>query len=480
MATPTRNFIDTARISSFSAGVGTGLLFGDKWGSGAIRTGVTLTWSVPQGTAWYDSSYSYYGEWSQWYIFSATEIAGAVRALNSWAYVTNVNFVRVSDNQSTVGEIRFAKTPYTISGSDAHAYMPADVPRSGDIWMNVNRWNLNGSDANRPGTYDYLALMHEIGHALGLKHSFEGSIYNGNTVHPQNDNWFFTIMSYTASPWSRTASPDFYPTTPMYLDLVAIQHLYGRDTTTNATSTRYTFYDTQKYWQTIYDAGGNDTIVSVGYSGSVINLNPGTWSSLGAAINFTDGYWTRDTIMIGPQVVIEHATGGSGSDKLIGNSSNNVLQGNAGFDTISGGTGNDFLSGASGFDTLDAGAGNDTISGGLGNDKLAGGTGSDTFMFNTPLTNMTSGLNVDWVLDFNVKYDTIRLDDAIFKGITKGWLAKGAFALGWARDTTDRIIYEKGTGSLFYDRDGTGAIEKIKFATLPKMLLLTAADFYVY
>jgi serralysin len=461
MASPTSNSIDTARISSFNAGFGTGLLFGDKWGSGTVGTGVTLTWSVPQGTAWYDSAYSYYGEWSQWYYFSATEIAGAQRALNAWAGVANVNFMRVADHQSTVGEIRFAKTSYTMPGSDAHAYMPADVPRSGDVWMNVNTWNLNGSNANRPGTYEYYVLLHEIGHALGLKHAFESSIYNSSTVHPKDDNWFFTVMSYTANPWSSSATPDFYPTTPMYLDLLAIQHLYGRDKTTNAGNSTYTFTSTKKYWQTIYDAGGKDTIVVSGSSGSTINLNPGKWNSLGAAINFSDGNWSRDTVMIGPGVVIENASGGNGADTITGNTSSNTLRGNNGDDTLKGGNGNDVLVGGS------------------GNDLLAGGLGRDHFYFDKRPS--TSSGNIDRIADFNANGDMIYLDDAAFLDLKKGAFPAGAFRLGTsAKDSTDRILYDKATGALYYDPDGTGAAGKIQLAFFSKKPALSAADVMIY
>ncbi|MCG7392222.1 matrixin family metalloprotease [Microvirga sp. ACRRW] len=458
MATPTQNTIDTARVSSFAAGSGTGLLFGDKWGPGKAGAGVTLTWSVPQGTAWYDNNYSYYGEWRQWYIFSATEIAGAQKALKAWDLVSNVAFRRVADDAATVGEIRFAKTAYTMPYSDAHGYMPADVPRSGDVWMNIDKWNLNGSDANRPGTYAYFTLLHEIGHALGLKHSFESSIYNNSTVPSTNDHWFFTVMSYTAGPWSSSARPDFFPTTPMYFDLLAIQHLYGRDTTTNTGNNTYTFRDTQKYWQTIHDAGGKDTIVASGSIGSTINLNPGKWNKLGAAIIFTDGMQSRDTVMIGPGVVIENASGGNGADGITGNSSSNTLKGNAGNDTIKGGSGNDILFGGS------------------GNDILAGGSGQDRFYFDK----RPSGIDVDRITDFNVKDDTIYLDDAAF-GLKKGILSKAAFRLGAnAKDTSDRIVYDKATGALYFDPDGIGSAEKIKFATLPKKLALTVADFLVY
>ena len=43
----------------------------------------------------------------------------------------------------------------------------------------------------------------------------------------------------------------------------------------------------------------------------------------------------------------------------------------------------------------------------------------------------------------------------------------------------DRIVYDKATGALFYDADGTGGAAQIRFATLAKGLKMTYADFFV-
>ena len=79
--------------------------------------------------------------------------------------------------------------------------------------------------------------------------------------------------------------------------------------------------------------------------------------------------------------------------------------------------------------------------------------------------------------------DTIRLDDAIFKGLLGGTLAASAFASntsGNAADASDRIIYESDTGKIYFDSDGTGSAAKVQFATLDKNLALTHADFIVF
>jgi serralysin len=465
MASPVKNDIDTPQIP-VGAGAATALIYGTKWGSSSLGVGVTITWSVPKGTAWFVDTYEYSGENSSWHGLSANEVTGVTKALGAWAKVSGISTLKVSDTKSTVGEIRFAKTSSGPADATAHAYAPWEDPHGGDVWMNAYHWNESGNDAHRPGTYAYLVLLHEIGHALGLKHPFDESIYNSKTLASKYDSYFYTVMSYSAWPGSSTAEPDFYPTTPMYLDLVAIQHLYGRDKTVNAGNTTYEFFKGKKYWQTIDDAGGTDVIVYSGSSKCVIDLRPGYFNTLSDSINFSNGKSSRATVMIGPDVVIEQAQGGSGSDTLIGNGANNRLNGMSGNDKLKAGSGSDVLYG---------GVGNDTLQGEWGKDYLRGGAGKDLFLFNSALSGA-----FDRIADFSPRDDTIRLSDAIFDELKPGALSNGRFCVGSkAKDNVDRIIYDKSTGDLFYDPDGTGSDAQIKFANLISKPKLSAADFYV-
>ena len=151
--------------------------------------------------------------------------------------------------------------------------------------------------------------------------------------------------------------------------------------------------------------------------------------------------------------------------KLTGNALNNSIIGNAGNNTIGGGHGNDKLSG------------------GLGKDILTGGSGKDIFVFNTKLNAKT---NLDKIVDFSVKDDTIWLDNAVFTKLGKGSvtkpgkLNKAFFTIGdKAKDKNDYLIYNSKTGVLFYDADGSGSKAAVAIATLKKGLKLTYADFFV-
>ncbi|MGO4524477.1 calcium-binding protein [Microvirga sp. 2MCAF35] len=159
--------------------------------------------------------------------------------------------------------------------------------------------------------------------------------------------------------------------------------------------------------------------------------------------------------------------------QVVGTRLRDIVMGGAGQDSIIGGAGKDQLSGE---------GGNDRIDGGPDGDRLTGGKGKDVFAF----TSRPGLSNVDTITDFNVKDDAIWLDNAVFRNLGKGTLAKPAklisssFVIGnTAGDAGDRVIYDKATGALYYDPDGTGIAPATKFAQLKKGLALKSSDFFV-
>jgi Ca2+-binding RTX toxin-like protein len=176
-----------------------------------------------------------------------------------------------------------------------------------------------------------------------------------------------------------------------------------------------------------------------------------------------DSVTTSTSLTLAPGVRNVTATG-KASVSLTGNELDNVMTGNTGKNTIS------------------AGAGNDVINGGYGNDRLYGSTGKDAFVFTTKLGTSTTDrtVNLDTISDFSVKDDTLQLDNAVFKKIGKaGKLNKAYFTIGeQAKDKNDYVIYNKKTGILSYDADGSGSGKAVEFAKLAKNLKLTSADFF--
>lgn len=151
---------------------------------------------------------------------------------------------------------------------------------------------------------------------------------------------------------------------------------------------------------------------------------------------------------------------------------------------ITGGSaGNDIIVGGAGRDILAGGLGNDRIDGGYGNDVLSGGAGQDVFVFKDRLSKTG---NLDVITDFVVPDDGMWLDNAVFKKLGAGsreapaQLNKSFFTIGSkAKDKNDYIIYDRKTGVLSYDADGSGKGAAIAFAKLSKKLALTSKDFFV-
>jgi Ca2+-binding RTX toxin-like protein len=226
--------------------------------------------------------------------------------------------------------------------------------------------------------------------------------------------------------------------------------------------------------------------------------------------------------------------GGAGNDTIVGGAGNDTLHGETGDDSMSGGTGNDLyyvdstgdrsiempaagvdtvrsmvtrtlgnnlehlilegnaqihgtgnglantLTGNSSWNRLNGLAGNDTLIGFLGNDTLTGGDGLDAFRF---LTRGNPSGNLVTVTDFVSADDRLQLDNGAI-GYTavgpNGALAAAAFRLGSAAaDASDRIIYHRASGAMYYDSDGSGAVAKVQFAQFAPGTLVTLGDLWI-
>ncbi|MBT53920.1 MAG: hypothetical protein CMF72_11075 [Mameliella sp.] len=147
----------------------------------------------------------------------------------------------------------------------------------------------------------------------------------------------------------------------------------------------------------------------------------------------------------------EHVYASNHDDMLIGNAGRNILYGYDGMDTINGGE---------------------------GKDVLRGGDDADSFVFNSPL----DPANEDRILDFVAGEDVMVLDSAVFTGLTSGALDAGMFVAnvdGVATTADQRIIYETGTGKVYYDSDGSGDAEAVAFAQLSSLPTIGADDFLI-
>ncbi len=150
-------------------------------------------------------------------------------------------------------------------------------------------------------------------------------------------------------------------------------------------------------------------------------------------------------------------------------------------EVIKGRAGDDVLISNGGSQTLKGGKGNDYLNGGDNHDILKGGKGHDTFAFVADLGS-TTGVTVDThdkIVDFSHKDDTIALDTGL---IEPGFLGAKYFHIGTSATTADhRVIYDKATGHLYYDLDGTGTdYDQVHFATVAAGTKIHADDFLIF
>lgn len=332
------------------------LLAGSRWDS------TKLTFSFPTS----ESHYDYDGEPVSFQPLTEAMKDAVREALAIISQYTNLTFTEIAESNSTHADIRFGMAD--LGDSAGRAYFPGDsAAKSGDVWLDSG----TGWDDLLKGGRDFMTILHEINHALGLSHP-------AVTLPADHRGWDYTIMSYAAYPGEEppylSKLAGNFPQTPMLADVAALQYLYGAHFSTNAGNTTYKWNpatgemsingvgqgapEDNKIYLTLWDGGGIDTFDFSNYASDVVaDLRPGKWSSPSmrsdnvllesnqvAILEFADpdfGTMLARGSIANPFLVngdtrslIENAIGGSGNDTLIGNQGNNVLTGNGGDDSF--------------------------------------------------------------------------------------------------------------------------------------------------
>lgn len=371
-----------------------------RWNAGSpLGTPVSLSYSFLSATADGEKGFVAMTEAQKLVVKAVLEQYGAV---------ANMAFTLVADPSlaqicfGTSSQLKSSGVTYSDVGAMKHA----------DVFLN----NSAGTPSLSDGSYSLTTLIHEIGHALGLKHpgSYDatGSPVSAPYLPAILDNEKFTVMSYVDNPDSTV-----YYNTPALLDIAAVQILYGASPAVSQPRT-FSFSNSSSFVTAILGTGSSDTIdISNQSRGSTIFMTSGSLSSIGIGAN---GSSAHDNVAIPFGESLQNVINGPGSDLIVGNGLDNRFFGFAGADTIDGGGGNNTLvlqatsldlnkasdnqlaniqnvdassatpgvtldlhsqteairiTGSAAGDTLIAGSGSDTLVGGAGNDTLDGGAG---------------------------------------------------------------------------------------------------------
>jgi serralysin len=359
------------------------IISGVRWQTGA-ESGHVIQYSfASQQSSWLGS----YGNdepgfWAG--DFSSAEKAVIRKALGAWSAVADIQFVEVNETDSAAGDIRFGRSTLP---STAWAYLPDASAEGGDVWLGQQRFpSVQDPEVvdwiYAQGSWRYFTLMHEIGHALGLLHTHDGSDGVGAALDPAVDWIGASIMSYRSYPGQELGQGygvEIYPSTPMGLDVAAIQSLYGASDAFSGNTTWH-WDDGPRIYQAIWDSGGIDTIDwSNQTTSATIRLAENGWSDLGEPFRWSadGGGSLPGTVFIARGVLIENAVGGHAGDRIEGNQLANRIEGRDGDDVLLGGDASDALFGGVGNDRIEGGEGNDLASGQFGADLIQGGNGDD-------------------------------------------------------------------------------------------------------
>jgi serralysin len=282
---------DTAVAVTASGNQGIdGLLAGTRWADGYI------TYSFPDAASDYGTGYV--EPLNNFQQINAAQQLAVHFALNSATYTQPLaatgfsveGFTNLAIDFNSVdasGTLRYANT--TDPGT-AYAYYPNSGTSGGDSFY--------GNSGRTPvmGNYHWHTMLHETGHALGLKHGQETSVFGAMPTHL--DAMEYTVMTYRSyvggpSTGGYTNEEFGYAQTYMMYDIAALQYMYGADFTVNSGNTAYQWDPNtgntlingsaaitpgaNRIFMTVWDGGGIDTYDLSDYTtGVTVNLAPGS------------------------------------------------------------------------------------------------------------------------------------------------------------------------------------------------------------
>ncbi|MEM7566241.1 MAG: matrixin family metalloprotease [Pseudomonadota bacterium] len=276
---------------------------------------------------------------------SATQKADVKNAIAQVEAASGVKFYEVDSGGTVTFQMMDFSTVAGKGSAAGFAFYPGTSVTTQSVFHSKIAGDVFFDSQDFPSSRSILdTALHEIGHALGLKHPFEGDPTLGGGL----DNSAQTIMSYTG-PQQTTFGP---------LDIEALQHIYGKPGDIAQSISAYSF-DAATTTLTQAGTGGGDQMIGTDGRDAMRGLDGN---------DIVSGGFGEDQIF-----------GGNGNDRMHGGDGNDQIFGSFGNDTAYGGDGNDEIYMGYGDDSIVeySGGGNDTMGGGFGNDRLIAGDGDD-------------------------------------------------------------------------------------------------------
>lgn len=354
----------TATIGKSGDELADGVLSGYGW------SGTSLTYAFPDSK----SDYGYRGERDHKFAPVNDKIQDAARQVldqdhgnsaNDAFSVEGFTLLDISQGGEKDADIRYAES--SSANPTAYAYYPAGGEFAGDVWFGKD----SIYDNPKVGNYAFATVLHETGHALGLKHGHQATKFDGikTTLEGKHDSLEYSVMTYhsyagQSGGGGYTNEQGGFPQTYMMADIRALQHMYGADFTANNGNTVYSWdpdsgdtlvngavgvnADKNRIFATIWDGGGEDTYDLSAYGSDLsIDLRAGQHSIFkssqladldqfsGNKARIASGNIYNALLFEGNAAsLIENAIGGAGDDRLRGNGADNTLTGNAGHDVF--------------------------------------------------------------------------------------------------------------------------------------------------
>src|SRR6266702_3859541 len=205
-----------------------GLLAGTKWSG-------TISYSFPISSSTYANPYS--GGDSEPTTSGFASAPSQMQAAITYAIAliqsyTNASITYAGTNGA---DIMVAQSP--SANPTSYAYYPGNYASGGDVWFGT-QYDYTQSQL---GNYYFTTALHELGHAVGLKHSQETGGPANVAVPSAHDDSEYTVMSYRSyvgGPLTGYTNEAYgYPQTYMANDILALQTLYGANYSTHSENT---------------------------------------------------------------------------------------------------------------------------------------------------------------------------------------------------------------------------------------------------